>query len=107
LGTTGGIPAGGGGYFTGLRGRTEELLYSWHIRAMVMEFFFHQGSAGRDSVDSVDIVFNTTTSATSVMSKTNGEVKISGNCICIFSGSEHHNIFKCITVASELCLMQG
>jgi hypothetical protein len=29
--------------------------------------FFYQGSAGRDSVDSVD-VFNTTTSATSVMS---------------------------------------
>jgi hypothetical protein len=41
--------------------------------------FYYQAGAGRDGVDSVDIAFNTTTSATSVMSvKTNGEVKISG-----------------------------
>jgi hypothetical protein len=87
LGTTGGILAGGGGYFTDYvtNGRTS-------LGALTAGngygIFFYQGSAGRDSVDSVDIVFNTTTSATSVMSvKTNGEVKISGTVFASFSGS--------------------
>jgi hypothetical protein len=86
LGTTGGILAGGGGYFTDYvtNGRTLCALTAGNGYGI----FFLSGSAGRDSVDSVDIVFNTTTSATSVMSvKTNGEVKISGTVFASFSGS--------------------
>jgi hypothetical protein len=53
--------------------------------------FFYQGSAGRDSVDSVDIVFNTTTSATSVMSvKTNGEIKYQVLYSHLLVDQEHH-----------------
>jgi hypothetical protein len=71
LGTTGGILAGGGGYLC-----DERKNFGGLTAGNGYGIFFYQGSAGRDSVDSVDIVFNTTTSATSVMSvKTNGELK--------------------------------
>jgi hypothetical protein len=72
LGTTG-ILAGGGGYFTDYvtNGRTLGALQ----QAMVMEFFFIKVQP-EEIVLIPDIVFNTTTSATSVMSvKTNGELK--------------------------------